>query len=254
MPKTAPAAQATKVQTAAANERFPTLQRLFDIYSPNHWDRILTSPERAVACPAPLLCELDPHYGADTSIRWLTMQLAHTYGLDIDADMKRARAMAAFAREFGALCRRRSLTEMMLFFARFRMGVDGGTFNGFDPRALGHAFNHSFLPALSAIRRTLSEREREAERRRQSALTPDGGRRPGAVSREEYEAMTDYDVTLLILRPEALAPLRRLAVRPARWPEAHELPASLTLRIRPESWAEVDRMREGRLLKVEDEG
>lgn len=166
---------------------------------------------------APRVGELDAAFGAGRATEWLLVQLRALFRVTTERNAPVQAELIDFAPDFVTDCAQVKLTEMMIFFSGYRSGRFGESFALPSPRTVGLAFRRDFLPYLRRLREEASRRvqeQRVAERPR---------REPGAVTREEYERMTEFPLIATVRRAEGWTLLERCVIsalppRPAAWP------------------------------------
>lgn len=117
---------------------------------------------------APMLAELNMTYGANTAVAWLLPQLynlSEYSGCKEKMSTRQAEDCAfAIADEFYGL----SVTELMLFFKRFKAGRYGKFYGSVDPLTITTALREKFLPeraaAIDKHEEEMRKRQREEDR------------------------------------------------------------------------------------------
>jgi hypothetical protein len=93
-------------------------------------------------------------YGEKMAERWVYMQIMALYGASSSTDKGIADGIQLFAASFSSQVASFKLSELMLFFARYKAGKYDNSYYSFDTRRIGNAFFKEFLP----------ERQRELDR------------------------------------------------------------------------------------------
>lgn len=126
-------------------------------YNPAHWGYTAQHPAKAYAAPCPVLGDMDGLYGTGTAANWIDLQVSALFGASSKTDKALADSIGIFADTFAAEVRTYKLSELMLFFARYKAGVYDNSYATFDTRRIGNAFFKEFLPQraqeLAAIER-----------------------------------------------------------------------------------------------------
>lgn len=167
--------------------RNPTPVELLANYSPAYWAKIpqLGSEVYFRECPAlGALAAIYRNHGVAAS--WIQAQVTRLFIDSSSADVARIEGITSFSENFAAVAAPYKLTELMLFFSRYRAGRYDNSYSAFDARRIGLAFHKEFLP----------ERAREI-------AAAEAARRPqpdyrGAISREDYEGADEFTMTLEI--------------------------------------------------------
>lgn len=116
------------------------------VYSPSHWGYALRNPERAYAADSPTVSDIANAFGDGYAAMWVRGQLLFLYGMSPSRDKAAADGIKPFAECFTALVKPYKLSELMLFFARYRAGMYDNSFAQFDTRRIGNAFFREFVP------------------------------------------------------------------------------------------------------------
>lgn len=118
------------------------------------------------ACPT--IGEIDVLYGTGTAASWIDMQVSALFGSSSKADKAAADGIGVFADTFAAEVRTYKLSELLLFFARYKAGMYDNSFSTFDTRRIGNAFFKEFIPQrnmeLDRINRENTAKAIEARR------------------------------------------------------------------------------------------
>lgn len=135
-------------------------------YSASKWDYVSASPEGAYAADCPLGFDIAAKFGRDYYSNWMHGQILALFGSSSNRDKGVADGIKLFATSFANEVRGFKLTELMLFFSRYKAGKYDNSFASFDARRIGNAFFKEFLPQrnheLDRIYRKKAQEEREA--------------------------------------------------------------------------------------------
>lgn len=143
---------------AEKNSSFDRLQRN---YSPDHWPLMIANPARAYRWDCPLLSRLDALYGRGAAAQWADQQVTALFLASGSRDGSLAAAsIGTFAPSFAGAAGGCKLSELMLFFARYKAGAYDRSYAAFDPRRIGLAFHYEFLPDRRRERAALEALER----------------------------------------------------------------------------------------------
>ena len=143
-------------------------------FSPVHWGYTAQHPERAYTAGCPTLFQLDSVYGEGSAGYWVETMVTGLFGASSSREKGNADGIHVFCEVFAAQVKGFKLSELMLFFARYKAGRYDNSFASFDARRIGNAFFKEFIPErnseLDRINR--EEMQREIELRR---FTPPKG-------------------------------------------------------------------------------
>lgn len=173
----------------------PTFVQLQQHYAPANWGRMMQSPRRAYTWVCPTVGALDEIYGPRASEQWVDQQITALFLTSASREGSAAsETIGAFVSAFTASVSAFRLSELMLFFARYKSGLYDRSFATFDVRRIGQAFHHEFLPERRRELGTIEE-QLQAER----ALTDRDTRAEHAVSYARYHTAprrTRYGISL----------------------------------------------------------
>lgn len=116
----------------------------------------------------PTLLQLDALYGGGTSAYWVDTQISALFGSSSSREKGVVDGIGIFCQSFSSQISGFKMSEVMLFFARYKAGRYDNSYGAFDSRRIGNAFFKEFVPErnkeLDLINRNkLAE---EIERRR----------------------------------------------------------------------------------------
>lgn len=115
----------------------------------------------------PTLGEMDSIYGYGEAANWIDMQVSALFGASSKADKTMADSIGLFADTFTSEVRTYKMSELMLFFARYKAGVYDNSYTIFDTRRIGSAFFKEFLPQRNIeISAVIRKKEQEESLRR----------------------------------------------------------------------------------------
>lgn len=155
-------------ETKAFLTRYPTRGSVEMAFSPTKWPYAVANPERAYMADCPTLIAYDAAYGKGASEGWIYMQVLALFGSSASKDKELVDGIRLFSSSFAQEVRQYKLSELMLFFARYKAGRYDNSYASFDTKRIGNAFFKEFLPQRSmemdaAIRR--KEQEESLRRR-----------------------------------------------------------------------------------------
>ena len=117
--------------------------------------------------------EYETAYGRGEAANWIDIQVSALFGASPKTDKELSNGIGIFADTFAAEVRTYKLSELMLFFARYKAGVYDNSYATFDTRRIGNAFFKEFVPQrvqeLAAL-----ERRRDTEAALKSRELPEG--------------------------------------------------------------------------------
>lgn len=156
---------------------YPSKDELCKAYNPSR-QISLTDSQDCHFGSYPTLADLDATYGAKTSAYWLVPQL-----LDLSeycgCREKLTRTMLKQLAEIIAQdCQRLKVTELMLFFRRFKSGRYGHFYGAVDPLVI--------TEALGTFRRERADAHSERERQEQDPIRNFNKAKEQAITYEEY--------------------------------------------------------------------
>lgn len=124
--------------------------------------------EKAYTSETPYLIHLEKQFGTDSMVHWIKGQVLALFGSSTSDDKGIVDGISLFATSFAMHVKGFKLTELMLFFARYKSGKYDNSYTKFDARRIGNAFFKNFIPErnneLDAINRKKIQREIEERR------------------------------------------------------------------------------------------
>lgn len=164
--KTSGALQRVKADASALSGYLRT-------YGPANWPTVVQFPQTAYTADAPPLRFLE-RFSPEGPRIWIKTQVLALFFSSNNADKNTVDSIDTFAGCLAADLAQYKLTELMLFFARYKSGRYDNSYASFDSRRIGHAFFKEFLPERRAeIERIM--RRIEQERITQRAWSPPQG-------------------------------------------------------------------------------
>lgn len=109
------------------------------------WSYAAENAERAYFAVSPTLMEYDSIHGEKSGERWILLQIMALFGASSSSDKGIIDGLPIFAANFAASVKVFKLSELMLFFARYKAGRYDDSYSAFDARRIGHAFFYEFL-------------------------------------------------------------------------------------------------------------
>lgn len=114
-------------------------------FSPTHWGYTLANPDRAYIASCPTLATYDKLYGEGCAEDWVCTQITVLFAASASRERGLADGIRLFASAFAAEVRQFKLSELMLFFARYKSGKYDNSYASFDAKRIGNAFFKEFL-------------------------------------------------------------------------------------------------------------
>lgn len=120
--------------------KYPNRSDVERAYAPNLWGYTLNNPERAYMAECPTLLIYDKLYGEGSSTIWIHIHVTALYGASPSKDKELVNSIAIFSETFSAEVRLYKLSELMLFFGRYKAGRYDNSYQSFDTKRIGNAF------------------------------------------------------------------------------------------------------------------
>lgn len=115
------------------------------VYSPKQWDYVMLNKGNAYTCLCPTVADVRELYGKDAAAQWIGIQIAALFIASASRDEGMADSIKLFSESFAVETGGYKLTELMLFFSRYRAGRYDGSYTQFDPKRIGNCFFREFL-------------------------------------------------------------------------------------------------------------
>lgn len=94
---------------------------------------------------SPTLYEIEAMYGEGSSTDWVLIQIMALFGASSSKDKEMVNSIAFFSESFAAETQKYKLSELMLFFGRYKAGKYDNSYQSFDTKRIGNAFFKEFL-------------------------------------------------------------------------------------------------------------
>lgn len=156
---------------------------MFCAFSPAKWDYAIANAEKAYLADSMTLNEWNKECGEDTGKTWMRIQVKALLASSSSKDADLINSVNVFADTFAEcpIVKNLKLSELLLFFARYKTGRYDSSYSYFDTRRIGNAFYKEFMKErmqeLSAIEYRENQK-RIAEMMEEAKKT--------SVTREEY--------------------------------------------------------------------
>lgn len=119
------------------------------VFSPQNWGYTSKNSEKAYYADCPTLQKYDEFYGEGNAEFWIYGQVIALFGSSSSKDAGVVDGITIFAQSFASQVKIYKLSELMLFFARYKAGRYDNSFSQFDARRIGNAFFKEFIPERS---------------------------------------------------------------------------------------------------------
>lgn len=148
--------------------KYQTPSEIEQLFSPVHWSYAINNIERAYLAECPTIFDYSEKFGIEYASMWIRSQVMALYGSSSNREKGVADGIKLFCDSFTAQVKGFKLSEMMIFFARYKAGKYDNSFSSFDARRIGNAFFNEFIPErnyeLDRIYRQQEQKDREARR------------------------------------------------------------------------------------------
>lgn len=143
-------------------------------FSPNNWAYAISNPEKAYTAECPTLMDYGSLYGKNYPSDWIYLQVLALYGSSNNREKGTSDGILLFAQSFAQEVKNFKLSELMLFFARYKAGKYDNSYASFDAKRIGNAFFTEFVKERNREldRITREQTQRQIEERR---FTPPQG-------------------------------------------------------------------------------
>lgn len=138
------------------------------VFSPALWGYASSHQDEAYMADTPTLSDFNRLYGRGCAESWVYAQVIALFGASSSRDKGIVDGLRVFAHAFAGQVKHYKLSELLLFFAKYKAGCYDSSLSSFDARRIGNAFFREFLPernyALARIEREKLQRVIEARR------------------------------------------------------------------------------------------
>lgn len=122
----------------------------------------------------PTLMQYDALYGLGSSEYWIETQVSGIFGSSSNKEKGVVDGIRIFCQSFAAETKMFKLSELMLFFARYKAGRYDNSFSSFDSRRIGIAFFKEFLPERNIELDVINRKLMQAKIEHRMFTPPDG--------------------------------------------------------------------------------
>jgi hypothetical protein len=130
-------------------EKWKTPSDIERQFSPIKWEYAMRNPQKAYDADCPTLASYDIVYGEKAAIDWIHIQILALFASSNCKDVGIADGIRLFAHSFAREAAPYKLSELMLFFGRYRAGRYDNSYASFDSKRIGNAFFFEFLKERS---------------------------------------------------------------------------------------------------------
>jgi hypothetical protein len=143
-------------------------------FSPNNWGYALSHPDKAYLAECPTLLSYERTYGEGVSADWIRLQVLTLYGSSNSKDIGIADGIKLFAQSFAQEVKNFKLSELMLFFARYKAGKYDNSYASFDAKRIGNAFFTEFIKERNRELDRITREQVQSEIEERRFTPPDG--------------------------------------------------------------------------------
>lgn len=144
------------------------------IYSPSNWGYVMNNTEKAYTADCPTMYDIFDKFGEDYAELWIMGQVLALYGSSSNREKGVADGLKIFAQSFSSQVKAYKLSELMLFFARYKAGRYDNSFASFDARRIGNAFFKEFKPERNYELDTINRKRVQDEIENRRFIPPKG--------------------------------------------------------------------------------
>ena len=174
------------------------LSKLYENYSPNNWKYLPSLGDEVYLRECAALGALPELYGKKrAATSWILTQITAMFLGSSSNSKEMVDGIRLFAQNFTAIAGGYKLTELMLFFSRYKAGRYDNSYVSFDPRRIGLAFNKEFLPERN---RAIARIEALQNTTNAGKDWYDPAKNGGRSSLEHYRNNDIFDTEIIIRR------------------------------------------------------
>lgn len=122
----------------------------------------------------PTLLQLDALYGGGTSAYWVDTQVSAMFGSSSSREKGVVDGIGIFCQSFSSQISGFKMSEVMLFFARYKAGRYDNSYGAFDSRRIGNAFFKEFVAERNKELDYINRNKLAEEIERRSFIPPTG--------------------------------------------------------------------------------
>lgn len=130
--------------------------------------------EKAYKAECPTIFDYVEKFGIEYAAMWIRSQVMALYGSSSNREKGIADGIKLFCDSFTAQVKGFKLSELMLFFARYKAGKYDNSFASFDARRIGNAFFKEFIPERNMELDSINRKTIQDEIERRRFIPPQG--------------------------------------------------------------------------------
>ncbi len=170
-------------------------------FSPAVWGYVSCHIEKAYSASCPTLGAYRNLYGEEAAVDWIHLQILALFGSSSSREAGLADGIRIFAQSFLSEVREFKLTEMLLFFSRYKAGRYDHSYATFDSRRIGNAFFKEFLVSRARELDLIERANVRQESEKKQFVPPQGYSSLGWYHEVKRRAANGDKEALLLLQP-----------------------------------------------------
>lgn len=143
-------------------------------FAPTNWGYALSNPDKAYLANCPTLIDYGKLYGNNCPSDWIYIQVLALYGSSGNKDKGIADGIRLFAQSFAQEVKTYKLSELMLFFARYKAGKYDNSYASFDAKRIGNAFFYEFIKERNRELDRICREQMQSEIENRRFIPPEG--------------------------------------------------------------------------------
>jgi len=132
----------------------------------------MDNSDKAYTADCPTIHDVYGVFGDNYAYMWILQQVLALYGSSSNREKGVVDGLKIFAKAFASQVKSYKLTELMLFFARYKAGKYDSSFASFDARRIGNAFFKEFIPERNYELDRINMRRIQDEIRQREFIPP----------------------------------------------------------------------------------
>lgn len=144
------------------------------VFSPKNWGYASHYPERAYNADCPTLNQYESLYGEGSAAYWVEIQILGLFGSSSCRDKGIVDGVQLFCQSFAYQVGQFKLSELMLFFSRYKAGRYDDSFSTFNTRRIGNAFFKEFLTERNRELDVINRKDEQEAIERRRFIPPAG--------------------------------------------------------------------------------
>lgn len=126
-------------------EKWKNPSEIEKAFSPRNWGYVSSNIEKAYLSDTPTLGSYSDCFGFENAKKWIHSQVLALYGMSGNKDEGVAEGLSFFSSSFASQTMNYKLSELMLFFSRYKSGKYDNSYASFDTKRIGNAFFFEFV-------------------------------------------------------------------------------------------------------------